>query len=92
MKLIIDRIPGTGKRDALAKSLNLIARECPTPHDIIVFVDGDSCVPENIVAQSAPVFTDRKVGALTTDEKVDIPQPGLFRDWFELRFDQRQVM
>lgn len=92
VKLIIDRIPGTGKRDALAKSLNLIARECPTPHDIIIFVDGDSCVPEDIVAQSAPVFTDRKVGALTTDEKVDIPQPGLFRDWFELRFDQRQVM
>lgn len=92
VKLIIDRIPGTGKRDALAKSLNLIARECPTPHDIVVFVDGDSCVPEDIVAQSAPVFTDRKVGALTTDERVDIPQPGLFKDWFELRFDQRQVM
>lgn len=92
VKLIIDRIPGTGKRDALAKSLNLIARECPTKHDIVIFVDGDSCVPEDIVAQSAPVFTDPKVGALTTDEKVDIPQPGLFKDWFELRFDQRQVM
>ncbi len=90
--LIIDRIPATGKRDALARSLNLIARECPTAHDIVVFVDGDSCVPENIVAESAPVFTNRNVGALTTDERVDIPQPGLFRDWFELRFDQRQVM
>ena len=92
VKLIIDRIPGTGKRDALAKALNLIARECPSAHDIILFVDGDSCVPEDIVAQSAPVFTNPKIGALTTDEEVEIPKPGLFRDWFELRFDQRQVM
>ncbi len=92
VQLIIDRIPGTGKRDALAKSLNLIARCCPTPHDIVIFVDGDSCVPEDIVAQTAPIFTDPRVGALTTDEEVEIPKPGLFRDWFELRFDQRQVM
>ncbi|MCK0096005.1 glycosyltransferase family 2 protein [Yoonia sp. F2084L] len=92
VELIIDRIPGTGKRDALAKALNLIARACPTPHDIVIFVDGDSCVPEDIVAQTAPIFTDPKVGALTTDEEVEIPKPGLFRDWFELRFDQRQVM
>lgn len=92
VKLIIDRIPGTGKRDALAKSLNLIARQCPTRHDIVLFVDGDSCVPEDIVAQTAPVFTDQRIGALTTDEKVEIAKPGLFRDWFELRFDQRQVM
>lgn len=92
VNLIVDRIPGTGKRDALAKSLRLIARQCPSRHDIVLFVDGDSCVPEDIVAQSAPVFTDPMVGALTTDEEVEIPQPGLFRDWFELRFDQRQVM
>jgi glycosyltransferase Alg8 len=92
VKLIVDRIPGTGKRDALAKALDLIARECPSAHDIIVFVDGDSCVPLDIVAQTAPVFTNPKVGALTTDEAVEIPTPGLFRDWFELRFDQRQVM
>ncbi|MDO6591919.1 glycosyltransferase [Loktanella sp. D2R18] len=92
VKLIVDRIPGTGKRDALAKSLTLIARECPSARDIVIFVDGDSCVPEDIVAQSAPIFTSPKVGALTTDEEVEIPDPGLFRDWFELRFDQRQVM
>ena len=92
VKLITDRIPGTGKRDALAKSLRLIARECPTQRDIVIFVDGDSCVPEDIVAQSAPMFTESNVGALTTDEEVEIEKPGLFRDWFELRFDQRQVM
>lgn len=92
VNLLVDRIPGTGKRDALAKSLSLIARQCPTKNDIVLFVDGDSCVPEDIVAQSAPFFTNPKIGALTTDEEVEIPTPGLFRDWFELRFDQRQVM
>lgn len=92
VNLIVDRIPGTGKRDALAKSLSLIARQCPTRHDIVLLVDGDSCVPEDIVAQTAPFFTNPAIGALTTDEEVEIEQPGLFRDWFELRFDQRQLM
>ena len=92
VRLHLDRIPGTGKRDALARSLSLIAREQPSRHDVLVVVDGDSRVPEDIVARCAPVFTDPKVGALTTDEAVDIPEPGLFRDWFRFRFDQRQVM
>lgn len=92
VKLVIDRIPGTGKRDALAKAFGLIARECPTHDDVVIVVDGDSCVPVDIVAQTAPFFTDPKVGALTTDEAVDIPKAGLFRDWFGMRFDQRQVM
>ncbi|WP_226628879.1 glycosyltransferase [Alloyangia pacifica] len=92
VRLIVDRIRGTGKRDALARSLRIISRQCPSSHDIVIFVDGDSCVPETLVAEAAPVFTDRGVGALTTDEAVDIAQPGLFRDWFRLRFDQRQVM
>lgn len=92
VKLRIDQIPGTGKRDALARSLELIARDCPTRHDVVCLVDGDSCVPEDLVARCAPAFTDPKVGALTTDERAEIDQPGLFRDWFDLRFAQRQVM
>ena len=92
VRLIVDRIPATGKRDALARSLRLIARQMPTLRDVIVFVDGDSCVPENLIAESAPFFTNPKIGALTTDEAVSIPKPGLFREWFNFRFDQRQVM
>lgn len=88
----IDRIPGTGKRDALAAGLKKIAAHCPTREDIVILVDGDSCIPENIVAQSAPFFTNTKIGALTTDEVAQTPRPGYFRDWFQLRFDQRQVM
>ncbi|WP_371156025.1 glycosyltransferase [Jannaschia sp. 2305UL9-9] len=92
VRLIVDRIPGTGKRDALARSFRIIARHYPTQHDVLLVADGDTCVPEDIIDQIAPVFSDPKVGALTTDEAVDIPDAGLFQDWFRLRFDQRQVM
>jgi glycosyltransferase Alg8 len=92
VELVIDRIKSKGKRDALARTLKIIARFEPTPQDIVVFVDGDTCVPEDIVAQSAPMFTNPKVGALTTDEGVIIHKKNLFRDWFILRFNQRQVM
>ncbi|WP_309667643.1 glycosyltransferase [Tabrizicola sp.] len=90
--LIIDQIPGTGKRDALARSLRLIGRRAPSRRDILAVVDGDSCVPEDMVAATAPFFTDPAVGALTTDERVEIAEPGLFADWFALRFTQRQMM
>ena len=92
VKLIIDRIKSSGKRDAMARTLKIIAREAPTARDIVVFVDGDTCVPEDIVAQAAPMFTHPKLGALTTDEGVIIEKKNLFRDWFILRFNQRQVM
>ena len=91
VNLVVDQIPGTGKRDALARSLRLIGRQAPSGRDILLLVDGDSCVPEDIVAASAPFFTDPRVGALTTDEAVEI-KPSLFADWFALRFTQRQMM
>lgn len=92
VKLVVDRIPGTGKRDAIARSLRILAREAPSPRDILVFVDGDSCVPRDLVEHTAPFFTDPRVGALTTDEAVEIHDAPLFRDWFDLRFMQRQAM
>jgi glycosyltransferase Alg8 len=92
VRLVVDQIPGTGKRDALARSLRLIASQAPSRRDILLLVDGDSCVPEDIVAASAPFFTDPTVGALTTDETAEVREPGLFADWFDLRFTQRQMM
>jgi mannuronan synthase len=92
VQLVIDRIKSNGKRDALARGLRIIARMAPTRHDIVVFVDGDTLVPEDVVEQSAPMFTNPELGALTTDEGVLIEKQNLFKDWFILRFDQRQVM
>lgn len=92
VELVIDRIKSNGKRDALAQTLKIIGSYSPTHNDILVFVDGDTCVPPNIVSESAPIFTNPKVGALTTDEGVIIKEDSLYRDWFKLRFNQRQVM
>jgi len=92
VQLIIDRIKSDGKRDALARALRIIAKHSPTRHDIVVFVDGDTCVPLDVVEQSAPMFTNPNLGALTTDEGVILDKKNLFRDWFILRFNQRQVM
>ncbi|KQV70456.1 glycosyltransferase [Rhizobium sp. Root1220] len=90
--LIVDRIPATGKRDALAASLRIISRQCPTSDDIVVFVDGDSCPPEGVVEACAPFFVDPRLGAITTDEDCEISDSKLFRDWFTLRFTQRHMM
>ena len=92
VELVIDRIDGTGKRDALATSLRTIARRLPTAQDIVLLIDGDTCIPLDIVERAAPFFSDGRVGALTTDEAADIPDRALFRDWFKLRFAQRQMM
>lgn len=90
--LQIDKIAGTGKRDALATSLQSIARLCPSNNDIVLFVDGDSCVPINVIEKSIPFFLDPQVGALTSDELGDTEGGKMFRDWFDLRFAQRHVM
>ena len=92
VRLIVDQVPGTGKRDALAKALRIITGQAPSWRDIVILVDGDSCVPADIVARAAPFFCDPSVGALTTDESVEITDAPLFRDWFALRFTQRQMM
>ncbi|MDP3340494.1 glycosyltransferase [Frigidibacter sp.] len=92
VRLLVDQIPATGKRDALAKALRIITRQAPSWRDIVILVDGDSCVPADIVARSAPFFCDPAVGALTTDESVEITDAPVFRDWFALRFTQRQMM
>lgn len=91
-RLILDRIKSSGKRDAIAKALRILAKFNPTHRDVCVFVDGDTVVPPDIVAQSAPWFTNPKCGALTTDEGALISRKNLYKDWFQLRFNQRQVM
>ena len=90
--LHIDKIEGTGKRDALANSLQTIAGLSPTNNDIVIFVDGDSMVPINVVDHTFPFFLDPQLGAVTSDEFGDTEGGKLFRDWFDLRFAQRHVM
>lgn len=92
VELVIDRIKSSGKRDAMEKALRILADKAPTKDDIMVFVDGDTVVPKDIWAQAAPFFSDPRMGALTTDEAAILEKKSLFKDWFTLRFNQRQVM
>lgn len=92
VEVVIDRIEGTGKRDALATSLRSIARRYPSSDDVVLLIDGDTQIPVDIVERAAPFFTNASMGALTTDEAADITDTPIFRDWFKLRFTQRQMM
>jgi mannuronan synthase len=87
------RIPGTGKRDALAHGLAAIAAFAPGPDDTVSVIDGDSIVPPDLVERCAPFFAlDPRLGALTTDETCTVEGAAIFRQWYSLRFAQRQIL
>ncbi|HEY9009851.1 MAG TPA: glycosyltransferase [Devosia sp.] len=87
------RIPGTGKRDALAHGFRAIARYQPGRNDTVSVIDGDSIVPDDIVERCAGFFlVDPRLGALTTDEVCTVEGAEIFRKWYSLRFVQRQIL
>lgn len=90
--LVIVRIDGSGKRDALASGFRAIARLFPAPDAMVAVIDGDSIVPENLVEQCAPFFHDPNVGALTTDEIAEVNGKWIFQQWWALRFAQRHIL
>ncbi|MFC0219125.1 glycosyltransferase Alg8 [Pseudochelatococcus lubricantis] len=90
--LLIVRIAGTGKRDALAFGFRAIARLSPPDDAMVAVIDGDSIVPPDLVARCAPFFHDQKVGALTTDEMARVNGSRLFVHWYDLRFAQRHIL
>jgi glycosyltransferase Alg8 len=90
--LVIVRIEGTGKRDALASGFRAIARLFPSPDAMVAVIDGDSIVPPDLVEKCAPFFHDPRVGALTTDETAEVRGKWLFVQWYALRFAQRHIL
>ncbi len=92
VKLIFVRIAGTGKRDALAVGFRAISRRCPPDDAVVSVIDGDSMLPLGLVRACAPFFkTMPDLGALTTDEVCEVEGKWLFRDWYNMRFAQRNV-
>lgn len=87
------RIPGTGKRDALAHGFRAIAKHQPGPHDTVSVIDGDSIVPDDLIERCAGFFlVDARLGALTTDEVCTVEGAEIFRKWYSMRFVQRQIL
>lgn len=90
--LVLVRIDGTGKRDALAFGFRAISRLLPPPDAMVAVIDGDSIVPDDLVIRCAPFFHDPVVGALTTDEFARVRGSAVFKQWYDLRFAQRQIL
>ncbi len=91
--LVVVRIAGSGKRDALAHGFRAIAAREPGPNDTVAVIDGDSIVPPDLVERCAPFFAlSPDVGALTTDESCEVEGREIFREWYSLRFAQRQIL
>lgn len=93
VKLMIVRIPGTGKRDGLAQGFRAISRDMPPSDAVVAVIDGDSIMEHNLVRKCAPIFKlQPNVGALTTDELCEVKGTKVMREWHHLRFIQRQIL
>jgi glycosyltransferase Alg8 len=92
VKMVIVRIAGTGKRDALAYGFRAIAKEAPPADAIAAVIDGDSLLEENLIEKCVPLFKlHPRLGALTTDEICQVEGNWTFREWYSMRFAQRNI-
>jgi mannuronan synthase len=87
------RVQGTGKRDALAQGFRAISMMRPPDDSVSVVIDGDSVLEERALARTLPFFKLLpNMDALTTDERAEVMTGSqLFRDWYNMRFAQRQI-
>lgn len=92
INLKIVRIPGTGKRDALASGFRAIARDMPEESALVAVVDGDTVLEPDVINHCIPYFSlFPRVGALTTNEGCDVLGSYWMSQWHKLRFAQRHI-
>ncbi len=97
LKLLIVRIPGTGKRDGLASGFRAISRTSPPGDAVVAVIDGDTVLEEGVTLTCLPYFKLLpSVGALTTNEYCQLPEDfdgdsRLMEAWHSLRFGQRHM-
>jgi len=100
VKLVITRIKGTGKRDALAAGYRVVANKTDInlARSVVAVVDGDSIVTPGTFRKCARLFgLDPKLGGLTTDEESMLIKPPeniheyIYLYWYKLRFAQRNI-
>lgn len=99
VKLVITRIKGTGKRDALAAGYRVVAN---TPinlfKSVVAVIDGDSIISPNLIKKCSRLFAlDSELGGLTTDEDAELPKEPetlhehTYSQWYKMRFAQRNI-
>jgi len=98
VKLVISRIKGTGKRDALAVGFRVVANSSVNlANSVVAVIDGDSVLTKGTIKKCSRLFgLDPKIGALTTDEDAilegDDNSTNIYRKWYKLRFAQRNII
>jgi glycosyltransferase Alg8 len=86
------RIPGTGKREALAQGFRAISRDMPPPGALAAVIDGDTLLTPGLLRKCAPFFALMpRLGALTTDEICRLEGSATMRAWHNMRFAQRHL-
>ncbi|MFA7276772.1 MAG: glycosyltransferase [Pseudobdellovibrionaceae bacterium] len=92
VRLVMIRIAGTGKRDALAYGFRAVSKERPPEDAVVAVIDGDSLLEENLIEKCVPMFKlHPRLGALTTDEVCQVEGNWSFREWYSMRFAQRNI-
>lgn len=92
VRLHIVRIPGTGKRDALAQGFRAISRDLCADDALVAVIDGDTVLAPGTLERTAPYFRVMPtVGALTTNEFCAVEGGFWMREWHRLRFAQRHL-
>ena len=93
VSLLLVKLPGVGKRDALGVALNAVARRRPMPNALVAVMDGDTIMLKDTIERTVPLFDlFPSVGGLTTDEDSVTAGSRWMAHWHKLRFAQRQIL
>lgn len=89
-RLVFAPQSGTGKRDAMATALKIIAGERPLPDSLVVLMDGDSVLGRGALAKTCSIVAGNPdVGAATTDNIPWVKGGTVAREWYRLRMSHR---
>lgn len=89
---IVVRRGADGKRDALAKGLEVVLERKPHSRGVFVMMDGDTRLEPGALTRSLPLFRlTPDVYATTTNEHAKVQAPSWFSEWIHLRHGQRHL-
>lgn len=93
LRLVLVRLPPTGKRTALAVALRAVARRRVHPEAAVVVMDGDAVLTPDSLVRSLPFLRLMPdLAAFTTDQDALVEGSAALRHWHRLRFAQRQLV
>jgi glycosyltransferase Alg8 len=93
IRLVLVRLPGTGKRQAMATALRAVSRLRPDRDAAVLLMDGDTVLAPGTLGECLPFLRLMpRVGGITTDEEAVVADGPLMTSWHRLRFAQRHVL